>query len=128
MLVACGVLARCVETADGPPPVTLIQIKAGGVGLNLQAFSRVYITSPDWNPCNEIQAMARAHRLGQTRRVVVKKLVLQTTLLDNNQDGDDTGAGTNPVVQSPALLVSPRVACRKFVLSPANGGQESRPW
>ncbi len=89
------VLARCAETADGPPPVTLIQIKAGGVGLNLQAFSRVYITSPDWNPCNEIQAMARAHRLGQTRRVVVKKLVLQKTIIDNHLDRD---AGTAPVV------------------------------
>ena len=60
------------------PRVFLIQIKAGGVGLNLQAFSRVYLTSPDWNPCNEIQAIARSHRLGQTRKVVVKILVLNT--------------------------------------------------
>ena len=59
------------------PKVFLIQIKAGGVGLNLQSFSRVYITSPDWNPCNEIQAIARAHRLGQKRKVIVKKLVLK---------------------------------------------------
>ena len=59
------------------PPTTLIQIKAGGVGLNLQAFSRVYINSPDWNPCNEIQAMARSHRLGQTRKVVVKRLAIE---------------------------------------------------
>ncbi len=59
------------------PPTTLIQIKAGGVGLNLQAFSRVYINSPDWNPCNEIQAMARSHRLGQTRDVIVKRLAIQ---------------------------------------------------
>jgi SNF2 family DNA or RNA helicase len=60
------------------PPTTLIQIKAGGVGLNLQAFSRVYINSPDWNPCNEIQAMARSHRLGQTRKVVVKRLAIES--------------------------------------------------
>ena len=72
------VLEQC-RGDDGVPPVTLIQIKAGGVGLNLQAFSRVYILSPDWNPCNEIQAMARSHRLGQTRRVVVKRLVLEST-------------------------------------------------
>jgi SNF2 family DNA or RNA helicase len=62
---------------DAKPPVFLIQINAGGVGLNLQAFSRVYITSPDWNPCNEIQAIARAHRLGQDRPVKVTKLVLK---------------------------------------------------
>jgi SNF2 family DNA or RNA helicase len=69
------------------PPITLIQIKAGGVGLNLQAFSRVYLLSPDWNPCNEIQAMARAHRLGQTRKVFVKRLVLEapegTSIIDD---------------------------------------------
>ena len=59
------------------PRVFLIQIRAGGVGLNLQAYSRVYIMSPDWNPCNEIQAIARSHRLGQQRPVTVKKLVLQ---------------------------------------------------
>jgi SNF2 family DNA or RNA helicase len=72
------VLKQCRDT-DGVPPVTLIQIKAGGVGLNLQAFSRVYILSPDWNPCNEIQAMARSHRIGQTRRVEVKRIVLEST-------------------------------------------------
>jgi len=60
------------------PIVLLIQIKAGGVGLNLQQFSCVYLTSPDWNPSNEIQAMARAHRIGQNKRVLVKRLVLQT--------------------------------------------------
>lgn len=56
--------------------VLIIQIKAGGVGLNLQKFSRVYITVPNWNPCNEIQAIARAHRLGQDSKVVVEKLVV----------------------------------------------------
>ena len=63
----------------GAVDVFLIQIRAGGVGLNLQEFSRVYITSPDWNPCNEIQAIARSHRLGQHRAVVVTKLVLSGT-------------------------------------------------
>jgi SNF2 family DNA or RNA helicase len=70
----------CISSYLHPhPPVFLIQINAGGVGLNLQAFSRVYITSPDWNPCNEIQAIARSHRLGQTRPVKVTKLVLKAT-------------------------------------------------
>ena len=69
--------AQNVQQSLIRPKVFLIQIKAGGVGLNLQSFSRVYITSPDWNPCNEIQAIARAHRLGQKRQVIVKKLVLR---------------------------------------------------
>jgi len=55
--------------------VFLIQIKAGGVGLNLQAATRVYITSPSWNPATELQAIARAHRTGQRNTVFVKKFV-----------------------------------------------------
>lgn len=55
--------------------VFLIQIKTGGQGLNLQEATRVYITSPSWNPATEMQAIARAHRTGQTKPVYVKKLV-----------------------------------------------------
>tara|TARA_B100000575_G_C23121782_1_gene649301 strand:- start:409 stop:2067 length:1659 start_codon:yes stop_codon:yes gene_type:complete len=58
------------------PTVLLIQIKAGGVGLNLQEFSNVFIVSPDWNPSNEIQAISRSHRLGQLKKVNVHKFTL----------------------------------------------------
>lgn len=56
-------------------PVFLIQIKAGGVGLNLQEATRVYITAPSWNPATELQAIGRAHRTGQTSKVVVRRLI-----------------------------------------------------
>jgi SNF2 family DNA or RNA helicase len=55
--------------------VFIIQIKSGGVGLNLQAATRVYITSPSWNPATELQAIARSHRTGQSQKVIVKKLI-----------------------------------------------------
>src|SRR6056300_1250576 len=55
--------------------VFLIQVKAGGQGLNIQCASRVYITSPSWNPGTELQAIGRCHRKGQTREVYVKKLI-----------------------------------------------------
>ena len=55
--------------------VFLIQIKAGGQGLNLQEATRVYITSPSWNPATELQAIARSHRTGQTKKVTIKKLL-----------------------------------------------------
>jgi SNF2 family DNA or RNA helicase len=54
--------------------VFIIQIKAGGQGLNLQEATRVYITSPSWNPATELQAIGRSHRAGQTKKVYVKKL------------------------------------------------------
>lgn len=55
--------------------VFLIQIKAGGQGLNLQEATRVYITAPSWNPATELQAIGRSHRTGQTKKVVVRKLI-----------------------------------------------------
>lgn len=55
--------------------VFIIQIKSGGVGLNLQCATRVYITSPSWNPATELQAIGRSHRTGQTQKVFVKKLI-----------------------------------------------------
>jgi SNF2 family DNA or RNA helicase len=61
--------------ATRPAAVFLIQIKAGGVGLNLQEATRVYITTPAWNPATELQAIGRAHRTGQTQKVVVRRLV-----------------------------------------------------
>jgi len=57
------------------PPVFIIQIKAGGVGLNLQEATRIYITTPSWNPATELQAIGRAHRTGQTKEVVVRRLI-----------------------------------------------------
>ncbi len=55
--------------------VFLIQVKTGGVGLNLQEATRVYLMQPSWNPATELQAIARSHRSGQTKHVIVKKLV-----------------------------------------------------
>lgn len=59
--------------------VFIIQIKAGGQGLNLQQATRVYITAPSWNPATELQAIARSHRTGQTRKVVVRKFIYSGT-------------------------------------------------
>lgn len=56
--------------------VLIVQITAGGVGLNLQEFSNVFILGPDWNPSNEFQAISRAHRFGQKKLVKVHKYIL----------------------------------------------------
>ena len=61
--------------ADATGCVFIIQIKAGGVGINLQEATRVYITSPAWNPATELQAIGRSHRTGQTKKVYIKKLI-----------------------------------------------------
>ncbi|NUT42839.1 MAG: DEAD/DEAH box helicase [Thermoactinospora sp.] len=55
--------------------VLLSQIQAGGVGLNLQAASVVIMCEPQVKPSMETQAVARAHRMGQVRRVQVHRLL-----------------------------------------------------
>ncbi len=60
--------------------VFLISIKAGGVGLNLTAADYVFILDPWWNPAVEMQALNRAHRIGQTRRVFVIRYISAGTI------------------------------------------------
>ena len=62
------------------PPVLILSLKAGGTGLNLTAASAVIHYDRWWNPAVEDQATDRAHRIGQTRRVNVYRLVTEGTL------------------------------------------------
>ena len=65
---------------SGEVPLFLISLKAGGVGLNLAQADTVIHYDPWWNPAVENQATDRAHRIGQTQRVLVYKLVAQGTI------------------------------------------------
>ncbi len=58
----------------------LISLRAGGTGLNLTAADYVVHLDPWWNPAVEDQASDRAHRIGQTRPVVVYRLVARGTI------------------------------------------------
>jgi len=58
----------------------LISIKAGGVGINLTAADYVFILDPWWNPAIEQQAIARAHRIGQTKHVFAYKFITYETI------------------------------------------------
>ncbi len=60
--------------------VFLISLKAGGVGLNLTAADYVFILDPWWNPAIEAQAIDRAHRIGQDRKVFTYKFICQNTV------------------------------------------------
>lgn len=59
--------------------ILVIQIKCGGVGLNVQCATRVYIMAPSWNPSTELQAIGRCHRSGQRNEVHVKKFTYNDT-------------------------------------------------
>jgi DNA repair protein RAD5 len=62
---------------DPSVKVFLVSIKAGGVGLNLTAGSRVFLMDPWWNPATEEQAIDRVHRIGQTRPVFVTRFIME---------------------------------------------------
>ena len=65
---------------DGTVPVFLISLKAGGFGLNLAEADYCFLLDPWWNPATETQAVDRVHRIGQTRRVMVYRLVAKDTI------------------------------------------------
>ncbi|XP_028065128.1 lymphocyte-specific helicase-like [Camellia sinensis] len=58
-----------------------VSIRAGGVGVNLQAADTVIIFDTDWNPQVDLQAQARAHRIGQKKDVLVLRLETVRTLI-----------------------------------------------
>lgn len=65
---------------ESGPPVFLISLKAGGVGLNLTGADTVIHFDPWWNPAVEDQATDRAHRIGQKRVVTSYKLITRGTV------------------------------------------------
>ncbi|RDB18237.1 putative global transcription activator SNF2L1 [Hypsizygus marmoreus] len=69
-----------------PYQVFLISTKAGGLGINLTKATAVIMCDSDWNPQNDLQAIARAHRLGQTKVVKVYRLICQGSVEDQMLD------------------------------------------
>jgi superfamily II DNA or RNA helicase/predicted DNA-binding antitoxin AbrB/MazE fold protein len=60
--------------------VFLISLKAGGVGLNLTSASAVFLYDPWWNPMAEQQAVDRAHRIGQKKKVNIYKFITKNSI------------------------------------------------
>ena len=74
--------SRMVEQFNGEEyvPYMVISVKAGGTGLNLTAANHVVHFDRWWNPAVENQATDRAFRIGQTKNVIVHKLVSEGTI------------------------------------------------
>ncbi|GAA5877713.1 hypothetical protein JCM3774_006652 [Rhodotorula dairenensis] len=66
--------------SDDTANIFLLSTRAGGVGLNLVGADTVIIFDSDWNPQNDLQAMDRAHRIGQTKPVLVFRLASANTV------------------------------------------------
>ncbi|XP_022245679.1 chromodomain-helicase-DNA-binding protein Mi-2 homolog isoform X2 [Limulus polyphemus] len=60
--------------------VFLLSTRAGGLGINLATADTVIIYDSDWNPHNDIQAFSRAHRIGQSNKVMIYRFVTRGTV------------------------------------------------
>ena len=68
------------------PPIFILTLKAGGLGLNLTAANHVFHYDRWWNPAVEKQAADRIFRIGQTRNVQIHKFITAGTLEENIQE------------------------------------------
>ena len=65
--------------AESPLFACLLSTRAGGVGINLATADTVIILDPDFNPHQDIQALSRAHRIGQKNKVLVFQMMTRGT-------------------------------------------------
>ena len=71
---------RLFNEPDSKHRIFLLSTRAGGQGINLAAADTVILFDSDWNPQQDLQAQDRAHRIGQTRNVVVYRLATRGTV------------------------------------------------
>ncbi|GAQ90018.1 putative SNF2 family N-terminal domain containing protein [Klebsormidium nitens] len=75
-----GTLIEQFNAPDSSDFIFLLSLRAGGIGINLQAADTVIIYDTDWNPQVDLQAQARAHRIGQKRDVLVLRMETVNTV------------------------------------------------
>ena len=81
--------SRRFETLNDKYEALILQIQTGCEGLNLQEnYSEIYFVSPHWNPAVEDQAVARCHRIGQTKPVYVRRFEMSSFVKDEGQEVD----------------------------------------
>uniref|UniRef100_A0A7S3YQB3 Uncharacterized protein n=1 Tax=Lotharella globosa TaxID=91324 RepID=A0A7S3YQB3_9EUKA len=71
---------KLFNAKDSPYFMFILSTKAGGLGLNLQSADTVILFDSDWNPQNDMQAQARAHRIGQRAKVISIRFVTVDTI------------------------------------------------
>ena len=101
-----GVASRARQEAidrfntDSNAFVFLLSTKAGGVGITLTAANNVVIYDGDWNPQNDLQALARCHRIGQTQEVQCYRLITRGSYEQHMFDVASKKIGLEQVVMT----------------------------
>lgn len=77
--------AKRFQILNDKNDVLILQIQTGCEGLNLQEnYNEIYFVSPHWNPAVEQQAIARCHRIGQTKPVFVQRFQMSSFVTEND--------------------------------------------
>lgn len=124
---------------DSPYFAFLLSTRAGGVGINLATADTVIILDPDFNPHQDIQALSRAHRIGQKQKVLVfqlmtrqsveekimqigrKKMALDHVLIERMDRDDDAGEDLESILRHGAqALFEDAPATGDIVYDPAS--------
>ncbi|KAL4778932.1 PHD/FYVE-zinc-finger like domain-containing protein [Aspergillus varians] len=114
----------------------LLSTRSGGVGINLATADTVIIMDPDFNPHQDIQALSRAHRIGQKNKVLVfqlmvrgsaeekimqigkKKMVLDHVLIDRMVAEDDDGKDLESILRHGARALFDDDDSRDVIYTP----------
>ncbi|XP_059078743.1 helicase-like transcription factor isoform X2 [Tigriopus californicus] len=75
-----AVVAEFQDKSQDTAEVLLLSLRAGGVGLNLTAATRLFLLDPAWNPSTEEQCFDRIHRLGQKLDVKIIKFIMKDSI------------------------------------------------
>jgi SNF2 family DNA or RNA helicase len=67
-------------TQEPDQVILVMQVDAGGIGINLQSAQVVVLMEPQMKPSTEWQAIARVHRMGQSKTVLVHRLIARDTI------------------------------------------------
>ncbi|MEE8170785.1 MAG: DEAD/DEAH box helicase [Phycisphaerae bacterium] len=112
--------ARVARFQDDPScPLFLISLKAGGLGLNLTAADYVFILDPWWNPATEAQAIDRAHRIGQDKKVIAYRLIARESVEEKilELQGRKRRLADAIITESPGVLAGLTRADLELLLS-----------
>ncbi|KAK8045151.1 Chromatin remodeling factor m.t1.c1 [Apiospora rasikravindrae] len=123
---------------DSPLFAMLLSTRAGGVGINLASADTVIIYDPDFNPHQDIQALSRAHRIGQKNKVLCfqlmtkntveekimqigrKKMALDHALIESMDAGEDAGDDLESILKHGAQALFADEAQDKIVYDDAS--------
>ena len=123
-----------VDTFEQAPAGSVLaaQIQSGGTGLNIQSASVVILCEPQYKPSTENQAIGRAHRMGQTRDVLVYRLLCPNTvdermieIIEAKQAEFDTFADESAAANRDAESEKNGVDVNQNVIVGANEGAEA---